>query len=322
MGWVPFKAKAQALQVRRVVQVITGENTEWIQLARSLVLRTLRRGQYQRDRVQWKAEDGMILSPINKVRGSKLLSRMLTTWNKIRALIKWDETGSELPSHLTILQVVHLMKWGDNKAIKEFSKIIGILRKAVLCTALEGTLLLESEGSWKSWLAGQGIFLEEVDNVRLQQVEEWVRSKRLEERNKHRFQNRRCRLPTSSLIQQIFKETDALPPKRISDSALQIITTARHTTGNWVLTWCRRQQNQRRRETDGEDYTQGGGSRPRVTAADRDKSDPRPRSTTPTPRRQGPTQSLLDSANSSEDRTEDSLPQQSRGGSFSCTAIE
>ncbi|KAL3695071.1 hypothetical protein R1sor_008722 [Riccia sorocarpa] len=100
MGWVPLKVKAQALQVRRVVQIITGENTEWIQLARSLVLRTLRRGQYQRDRVQWKTEDGIILSPINKVRGSKLLSR-------------------------------------------------------------------------------RGIFMEEVDNVRLQQIEEWVCSKEL-----------------------------------------------------------------------------------------------------------------------------------------------
>ncbi|KAL3695072.1 hypothetical protein R1sor_008723 [Riccia sorocarpa] len=135
-----------------------------------------------------------------------------------------------------------------------------------------------------------------------------------EERNKLRFQNRRSRLPTRALLQQIFKEIDALPQKRISDSALQITTTARNAVGNWILTWSRRQQNQRCQGTDGEDYTQGAPSRSSAAVAERDSEEPRTHSATSSPSNQGPTQTSLDTADSSVDGTRTLHPNDAEAG--------
>ncbi|KAL3701200.1 hypothetical protein R1sor_019222 [Riccia sorocarpa] len=120
-------------QVRNMIKVITGNRTEWVHVARSLVLRTLRNGQYQRERAQWTAEDGLILMAIPKGKGSALLSRMIRSWNRIRNMLTWDETCRELPCHLTIMQ----------------------------------------NGNWRARLALSGFFLEEADVTRLETIEDW-----------------------------------------------------------------------------------------------------------------------------------------------------
>ncbi|KAL3675831.1 hypothetical protein R1sor_025779 [Riccia sorocarpa] len=52
LGWTSFKNMADALNVRLVGRILEGGNTEWIQLARSFILRTLRKGSYQREHIQ------------------------------------------------------------------------------------------------------------------------------------------------------------------------------------------------------------------------------------------------------------------------------
>ncbi|KAL3675865.1 hypothetical protein R1sor_025813 [Riccia sorocarpa] len=50
LGWNSFQDRADALNVRLTEQIISGGKAEWIQLVRSLILRTLRKGAYQRER--------------------------------------------------------------------------------------------------------------------------------------------------------------------------------------------------------------------------------------------------------------------------------
>ncbi|KAL3701463.1 hypothetical protein R1sor_019485 [Riccia sorocarpa] len=52
LGWSQFKHKAQAMYIRNVLKVIQDSKAEWINLAHNLILRTLRKGKYQRERRQ------------------------------------------------------------------------------------------------------------------------------------------------------------------------------------------------------------------------------------------------------------------------------
>ncbi|KAL3687387.1 hypothetical protein R1sor_013696 [Riccia sorocarpa] len=49
LGWMSFRNISDALNVRLVSLILEGGDTEWIHLARSFILRTLRRGSYQRE---------------------------------------------------------------------------------------------------------------------------------------------------------------------------------------------------------------------------------------------------------------------------------
>ncbi|KAL3688477.1 hypothetical protein R1sor_014786 [Riccia sorocarpa] len=42
LGWVPLQVKARALQVKNLVKIMMGAQAEWVHLAKSLILRTLR----------------------------------------------------------------------------------------------------------------------------------------------------------------------------------------------------------------------------------------------------------------------------------------
>ncbi|KAL3679018.1 hypothetical protein R1sor_021974 [Riccia sorocarpa] len=84
LGWTRFKDMADALNVGLVSRILEGGNDEWIQLAKSFILRTLRQGSYQRECSQWSVQEGLLLLPLTKVNGSPTLSRMLRSWYRAR----------------------------------------------------------------------------------------------------------------------------------------------------------------------------------------------------------------------------------------------
>ncbi|KAL3687076.1 hypothetical protein R1sor_013385 [Riccia sorocarpa] len=136
-------------------------------------------------RARWEAEDGILLIPINKVHGSLLLTRMLLTWNKIRALLSWDDNCGELPQHLTILQ--------------------------------DGMLSRAGGETWRQRLAYNGIFLKEEEYVRLQRIEEWICAKTLVGKKLHELDGWiwkddatpfRWEYKTQDWIKKIWKERD------------------------------------------------------------------------------------------------------------------
>ncbi|KAL3677357.1 hypothetical protein R1sor_027305 [Riccia sorocarpa] len=57
LGWVKLKDMADALYVRQINRILENGGAEWIQLARSFILRTLRKGAYQRECSQWSVQE-------------------------------------------------------------------------------------------------------------------------------------------------------------------------------------------------------------------------------------------------------------------------
>ncbi|KAL3694277.1 hypothetical protein R1sor_007928 [Riccia sorocarpa] len=64
LGWTKFRDMADALNVGLVGRILEGGEAEWIQLARSFILRTLRQGSYQRECRQWSIHEGHDNAPI------------------------------------------------------------------------------------------------------------------------------------------------------------------------------------------------------------------------------------------------------------------
>ncbi|KAL3695701.1 hypothetical protein R1sor_009777 [Riccia sorocarpa] len=177
IGWTSLLVKARALQVKNVVKIMSNSSAEWTKLAQSLILRTLRSGRYQSERRQWRVSDALLLTQMTKVTGSRTLTRMLTAWKHVRAMIKWQDSCREIPGHLTMDQGVQLMQWGDKEEILRFQKITGLLRKAGIHTLREGQEENRNNRSWQEALAVAGIFPEEIEMVKIQRMEEWLQSK-------------------------------------------------------------------------------------------------------------------------------------------------
>ncbi|KAL3680463.1 hypothetical protein R1sor_023419 [Riccia sorocarpa] len=115
LGWVDLKVMADALYVRQVHRILEGGQAEWIQLARSFILRTLRKGAYQRECSQWSLQETLLLLPLTKVEGSPTLSRMLRSWYKARQKLKRTQEGGELGARMTMFQVkvMHQLSTGE-----------------------------------------------------------------------------------------------------------------------------------------------------------------------------------------------------------------
>ncbi|KAL3683468.1 hypothetical protein R1sor_001490 [Riccia sorocarpa] len=132
LGWTKFKVMADALNVRQVSRIIEGGCAEWIQLARSFILRTLRRGSYQRECSQWTVQEGLILLPLTRMEGSPTLTRMLNSWYRARKKLHWKGGSSELNGNLTMLQLTAMHQITSKVGVSGLKpgKELGILRKA------------------------------------------------------------------------------------------------------------------------------------------------------------------------------------------------
>ncbi|KAL3695821.1 hypothetical protein R1sor_009897 [Riccia sorocarpa] len=101
LGWTKFKEMSDALNVRLVSRILEGGNVEWIHLARSFILRTLRRGSYQRECRQWSIHESLILLPLTKIAGSPTLTRILGSWFRARKQLEWNRPNKELDGRMT-----------------------------------------------------------------------------------------------------------------------------------------------------------------------------------------------------------------------------
>ncbi|KAL3677441.1 hypothetical protein R1sor_027389 [Riccia sorocarpa] len=134
---------------------MTGGTAEWIQLARSLILRTLRKGAYQRERMQWSVQESMILLPLTKVDGSPTLSRILYIWYKVRKRLGWTSSGSEIGRTLTVTQALILKNLEQQVGVRE-EDILRVLEEEEVWLQrhqMEDKSIMELKG-WK-W-GGEG----------------------------------------------------------------------------------------------------------------------------------------------------------------------
>ncbi|KAL3682234.1 hypothetical protein R1sor_000256 [Riccia sorocarpa] len=117
LGWTSFKVMADALHVRLVGKILEGRDTEWIHLAYSFILRTLRRGAYQRECRQWTIPECLLLLPLTKIEGSPTLTRILGSWHRARERLRWVNEIGEVDRRMTMLQI---------KALRQISRGRGV----------------------------------------------------------------------------------------------------------------------------------------------------------------------------------------------------
>ncbi|KAL3677843.1 hypothetical protein R1sor_020799 [Riccia sorocarpa] len=179
LGWTKFKVMADALNVRQVSRIIEGGCAEWIQLARSFILRTLRRGSYQRECSQWTVQEGLILLPLTRIEGSPTLTRMLNSWYRARKKLHWKGGSSELNGNLTMLQLTAMHQITSKVGVSGLKpgKELGILRKAHIDNFGDARSIIQ-RGGWTRHLQFRGIFPEEETRHRLQLLEDWCQSHR------------------------------------------------------------------------------------------------------------------------------------------------
>ncbi|KAL3679286.1 hypothetical protein R1sor_022242 [Riccia sorocarpa] len=174
LGWVRFKDMADALFVRQINRVLENGRAEWIQLARSFILRTLRKGAYQRECSQWSLQECLLLLPLTKVEGSPTLTRMLRAWYRARQKLQWKGTGGELDASMTMLQVkaVYQLSQGNGIRTIRTDRELGLLKRAGIGNLEDAMEILRTEG-WKNHLRKHGVYPEEEELVRLEVMENW-----------------------------------------------------------------------------------------------------------------------------------------------------
>ncbi|KAL3685172.1 hypothetical protein R1sor_003194 [Riccia sorocarpa] len=139
LGWTRFKEMSDALNVRLVGRILQGEDVEWMHLARSFILRTLRKGSYQRECRQWSIREGLLLLPLTKVAGSPTLTRILSSWFRARRQLEWTGPSKELDGRMTMLQTktMHQLAEANSLRLVKPGKELGVLRKVGIGTLEE-----------------------------------------------------------------------------------------------------------------------------------------------------------------------------------------
>ncbi|KAL3698064.1 hypothetical protein R1sor_012140 [Riccia sorocarpa] len=174
LNWFRFRDKAAGLHIRCILKIITGENTEWSQMARSLMLRTLREGAYQREGCQWEIDEILLLTNIQKVKGSPTLSRMLRSWNRAKKIIGWEESTGKIPAHFTIQQGWMMKSWGLQQGSGNNNSELNTLKRGGIRTVEETARLKQLGITWTRKLREAGIFPEEDTLIKIHEVEEWI----------------------------------------------------------------------------------------------------------------------------------------------------
>ncbi|KAL3689358.1 hypothetical protein R1sor_015667 [Riccia sorocarpa] len=175
LGWLPFLERAKAANIKCIVKLLNGSEAEWAILTRSLILRTLRNGSYQRERRQCTAEEAITFLPLQKIQDSPTLSRMLKSWQEIKKKLKWDLEGVTLPRRSTIGQINMILEDEEQEPHGPIGRLIATLNRAEISNVAEGIAIWSAGSTWLSTLQAEGIFLEETDNARLQEIENWIK---------------------------------------------------------------------------------------------------------------------------------------------------
>ncbi|KAL3679689.1 hypothetical protein R1sor_022645 [Riccia sorocarpa] len=92
LGWTSFRTMSDALNVRLIGRILEGGSAEWIQLARSFILRTLRKGSYQRECSQWTVQECLVFLPLTRIdgQGPTTAGRRSRNWKSAN----WKRAGS------------------------------------------------------------------------------------------------------------------------------------------------------------------------------------------------------------------------------------
>ncbi|KAL3686155.1 hypothetical protein R1sor_004177 [Riccia sorocarpa] len=150
----------------------------------SFILRTPRRGAYQRETMQWTLQESLVLLPLTRIEGSPTLTRILGSWHRARKRLRWDNEGGELDGRLTMLQVkaLHQVAKGFGVSSLLGGREIGLLRRLNV-RSLGEAMEISREGSWRHKLRSRGIFPEEEVLAKLDDLEEWCRMQRVVQKN-------------------------------------------------------------------------------------------------------------------------------------------
>ncbi|KAL3686977.1 hypothetical protein R1sor_013286 [Riccia sorocarpa] len=116
----------------------------------------------------------LLLTNIQKIRGSPTLSRMLRSWKKAKAAVKWKAERGPYPAHLSLQQMITLKQWGANSARSDTAATIALLKRGGINTLAEGKRIGVLDGSWLQHLRSCGHFLEEDQGREIQNLETWL----------------------------------------------------------------------------------------------------------------------------------------------------
>ncbi|KAL3698223.1 hypothetical protein R1sor_012299 [Riccia sorocarpa] len=162
IGWTSFKVMVDALNFRLMGRILEGGNAEWIHLARSFILRTLRRGSYQRECHQWSLQECLLLLPFTRVDGSPTLTRLLGSWFRARKKLQWNSVGGELDERMSILQVKAVYQIAERRGVGslQLGRELGVLRRYRITTLAEA-LQASRNDRWQQYLRQHGSYPEE-----------------------------------------------------------------------------------------------------------------------------------------------------------------
>ncbi|KAL3680581.1 hypothetical protein R1sor_023537 [Riccia sorocarpa] len=180
LGWTRFRDMSDALNTRLVCRLLEGGEAEWLQLAKSFILRTLRRGTYLRESCQWSLQECLLLLPLTKVDGSVTLSRMLRSWHRTRKKLNWQTDKGELDGRMSMLQVkaTYLISENANSSSIRMGRELGLLRRVGVRTLAEA-MEISRRVRWRQHLRRQGVFPEEGILRELEELETWCSSQTL-----------------------------------------------------------------------------------------------------------------------------------------------
>ncbi|KAL3691402.1 hypothetical protein R1sor_005053 [Riccia sorocarpa] len=180
LGWISFRTMADALNVRLLGRILEEGNSEWIHLARSFILRTLRRGAYQRECRQWTLQESLILLPLTRIDGSPTLTRIMGSWHKARKRLRWKVGLGELDGRMSMLQVksIQQIACGSGVGGLAVGRELGLLRRMGV-RSLEEAMTISRNGGWKLYLRNMGVFPKDSTLGNLEALEEWCSSQRL-----------------------------------------------------------------------------------------------------------------------------------------------
>ncbi|KAL3684504.1 hypothetical protein R1sor_002526 [Riccia sorocarpa] len=150
LGWTSFRTMSDALNVRLIGRILEGGSAEWIQLARSFILRTLRKGSYQRECSQWTVHESLVFLPLTRIDGSPTLSRIVGSWYKMMKQLRWKSEEGELDRSMSILQVKVLQQLAEEAGIGSLPtrREMGLLRRMGMRTLADAMELSHSVG-WR-----------------------------------------------------------------------------------------------------------------------------------------------------------------------------
>ncbi|KAL3702038.1 hypothetical protein R1sor_020060 [Riccia sorocarpa] len=92
---------ADALLLKKVCRILTGQNEEWVRLAEKIIEHQLQNSSHPADIKNWSAKTALLGLSALRIKGSKTLDRMLSVWFAAKKKLRWDPTTGPIPKEGT-----------------------------------------------------------------------------------------------------------------------------------------------------------------------------------------------------------------------------